>query len=281
MPSPNMPTLDSAIVYPGHGAVRGHEPVGRTRHDAAVRADRRAVDRRRAASRTRMNARGAAGRALPPGVLRADVPEAREADVRRLPDPRARSRGVPAGARPRVGADRGVPRAGSRSASPGASRPTSTSTTSCRSTSCTGSTELRAAASTPGDRGVDAIVDRRGTRAKCAAVPSGSAGSRSCCTDRRMPTRELADRLRASRHLAQRTRLCVDRSLAARRGSVARACARGRRRSRASARRRSGRARCACPRGSTRPGVSRSRISAVDRRGRRGTRSSDASCGRS
>ena len=31
----------------GHGAVRRHDAVGRARHDAAVRADRRAVDRRR------------------------------------------------------------------------------------------------------------------------------------------------------------------------------------------------------------------------------------------
>ena len=51
MPSPNMPTLDTAIVYPGHGAVRGHDAVGRARHDAAVRAGRRAVGRGRALRR--------------------------------------------------------------------------------------------------------------------------------------------------------------------------------------------------------------------------------------
>ena len=51
MPSPNMPTLDTRDRLSGHGAVRGHERVGRARHDAAVRAGRRAVDRRRAVRR--------------------------------------------------------------------------------------------------------------------------------------------------------------------------------------------------------------------------------------
>ena len=37
----------------GHGAVRRHERLGRARHDAAVRARRRAMGRRRARSRTR------------------------------------------------------------------------------------------------------------------------------------------------------------------------------------------------------------------------------------
>ena len=44
MPSPNMPTLDSAIVYPGHGAVRGDDAVGGTGDDPPVRAGGRAVD---------------------------------------------------------------------------------------------------------------------------------------------------------------------------------------------------------------------------------------------
>ena len=51
MPSPNMPTLDTAIVYPGTRPLRRHERVGRPRHDAAVRARRRTVDRRRALRR--------------------------------------------------------------------------------------------------------------------------------------------------------------------------------------------------------------------------------------
>ena len=80
----------------GRGAVRGDDALRGARHDAAVRADRRAVDRRRALADGDERARPA-GRALPAGVLRADVPEAREADLRRLSAARARSRGVPAG----------------------------------------------------------------------------------------------------------------------------------------------------------------------------------------
>ena len=68
----------------GRGAVRRHPAVGGARHDPSVRTDWRAVDRRRAAGRRDERAR-TAGRALPAGVLRADIPEAREADVRRVP----------------------------------------------------------------------------------------------------------------------------------------------------------------------------------------------------
>ena len=50
MPSPNMPTLDTAIVYPGTVLFEGTHAVRGPRHDAAVRADRRAVARRRARS---------------------------------------------------------------------------------------------------------------------------------------------------------------------------------------------------------------------------------------
>ena len=77
----------------GGGAVRRNDAVGGTRHDEAVRADRRAVDRRRPAGRGDERAR-APRRALPLRLLRADVPEAREADLRRLPDPRARPEGL-------------------------------------------------------------------------------------------------------------------------------------------------------------------------------------------
>ena len=51
MPSPNMPTLETALVYPGRLPARGHEPLRGPRHDAPVRDRRRAVDRRRARSR--------------------------------------------------------------------------------------------------------------------------------------------------------------------------------------------------------------------------------------
>ena len=61
MPSPNMPTARQRHRLSGHGAVRRHERVGRPRHDAAVRAGRRAVGRRGAVRRRAEPAR-AAGR---------------------------------------------------------------------------------------------------------------------------------------------------------------------------------------------------------------------------
>ena len=71
----------------GRGAVRGHalsEGRGTTRPFELIGAPW--IDGDRLADA--MNARGLPGRALPAGVLRADVPEAREADLRRLPDAR-------------------------------------------------------------------------------------------------------------------------------------------------------------------------------------------------
>ena len=53
MPSPNIPTLDSAIVYPGAVLFEGTTLSEGRGHDAPVRADRRAVDRRRAVCRRR------------------------------------------------------------------------------------------------------------------------------------------------------------------------------------------------------------------------------------
>ena len=98
MPSPNMPTLDTAIVYPGHGAVRR----ARCSRRGAARRGRSSWSARRGSTRSAlratMNAHGLPGVVLPAGGVRADVPEAREAAVRRLPDPRHRSRRVPAGA---------------------------------------------------------------------------------------------------------------------------------------------------------------------------------------
>ena len=51
MPSPNIPTLDTAIVYPGTVLFEGTHALRGTRDDPAVRADRRAVDSRRALCR--------------------------------------------------------------------------------------------------------------------------------------------------------------------------------------------------------------------------------------
>ena len=58
IPSPNLPTLDSVDRVSRRGAVRGHDVVGRAGHDAAVRADRGAVDRRRSPGRGHERARG-------------------------------------------------------------------------------------------------------------------------------------------------------------------------------------------------------------------------------
>ena len=84
----------------------------------------------------------AAGRALPPGGLRADVPQARADQLRRLPDPRARSRDVPAGRSRRRAASprsaRPIP-----IASAGAIRRTSTSTRLLPIDILAGSSELR------------------------------------------------------------------------------------------------------------------------------------------
>ena len=52
-PSPNMPTLDTARVYPGRLPDRGHEPLGGPGDHAALRVDRRAVARRARATRAR------------------------------------------------------------------------------------------------------------------------------------------------------------------------------------------------------------------------------------
>ena len=96
MPSPNMPTLDTAIVYPGTVLFEGtmlSEGRGTTR---PVRADRRAMARRRSARRSHERSR-AEGRALPAGDVRADLPEAREDHLRRLPDPCDFTRRIRAG----------------------------------------------------------------------------------------------------------------------------------------------------------------------------------------
>ena len=82
IPSPNLPTLDSAIVYPGAVLFEGtmlSEGRGTTRPFELIGAPW--IDGERLADA--MNARGLPGVHFRAGVLRADVPEAREADVRR------------------------------------------------------------------------------------------------------------------------------------------------------------------------------------------------------
>ena len=121
LPSPNIPTRRQRGRVSGHRAVRRNERLGGAGHDAPVRAGGRAVGRRRAIRR-RDESAAAAGRALPAGGLRADLPQAREDQLRRLPDSRARSTAVPGG-RNRRRADRRVPRRPTRAASNGAQPP--------------------------------------------------------------------------------------------------------------------------------------------------------------
>ena len=112
IPSPNLPTLDSAIVYPGAVLIEGtklSEGRGTTRPFELIGAPW--IDGERLAAA--MNARGLAGRALPAGVLRADVPEACPPVVRRLPDSRSRPPGFSTLTRCRR-AHRRVPPRGSR-----------------------------------------------------------------------------------------------------------------------------------------------------------------------
>ena len=87
MPSPNMPTLDTAIVYPGTVLFEGtmlSEGRGTTRPFELIGAPW--IDAERFAAR--MNAVGLRRRAFPAGDVRTDVPEACADDLRRLPDPR-------------------------------------------------------------------------------------------------------------------------------------------------------------------------------------------------
>ena len=96
MPSPNIPTVDTAVVYPGtvlfegtnisegRGTTRPFELIGAPWIDAEALAEKLASYE-------------LPGVHFRPGRLRADVSETREAGVRRLSDPRARSRRDPHG----------------------------------------------------------------------------------------------------------------------------------------------------------------------------------------
>ena len=96
MPSPNMPTLETAIVYPGTVLLEGtniSEGRGTTRPFEIVGAPWPIAER----LAEQMNAVGLAGSALPACGFRADVPEARKNHVRRLSDARSRSTRFQAG----------------------------------------------------------------------------------------------------------------------------------------------------------------------------------------
>ena len=80
----------------GHGPLRRHVALGRTRHDSPVRTGRRPVDRRRCL-RGRDECARAARRLLQAGRVRPDIPETWRRVLRRLPDSRPGSPRLPAG----------------------------------------------------------------------------------------------------------------------------------------------------------------------------------------
>jgi uncharacterized protein YbbC (DUF1343 family) len=106
LPSPNIPTVESCIVYPGTVLLEGtniSEGRGTTR---TVRTGRRAVGGCRV-DRRRAEWAGIAGRPFPSGAVRAHLPQARQGVLRRLSDSRDGSLDVPRRGN-RRGRDRGV-----------------------------------------------------------------------------------------------------------------------------------------------------------------------------
>ena len=98
MPSPNIPTLDSAIVYPGTVLFEGtnvSEGRGTTRPFELVGAPWVVAER----FAGRVESRAGFRRPLPAGAVRADFSQARQATLRRLPDSRHRPARIPARAR--------------------------------------------------------------------------------------------------------------------------------------------------------------------------------------
>ncbi|MEZ4368896.1 MAG: DUF1343 domain-containing protein [Kofleriaceae bacterium] len=99
MPSPNMPTVDTALVYPGMCLVEGNRAVGGAGHHPAVRARRRPRPRSRAAGRHpsrrwRCLACGSArwcsrcsSRSTPAGLRRRAAARRRRARVPAVPSP--------------------------------------------------------------------------------------------------------------------------------------------------------------------------------------------------
>ena len=95
MPSPNMPTLDTAIVYPGTVLFEGTNVSEGRGHDPAVRADWRALGDRRTICGCSQPARAGWRRFSSRGV-RTDVSQTRERVVRRMPASRDRPQDIPA-----------------------------------------------------------------------------------------------------------------------------------------------------------------------------------------
>ena len=96
LPSPNIPTLDSGDRLSGHGAVRRHERLRRTRHDEAVRARRRALGRTAESFARALNALGLPGVHFRPALFEPTFhkhAEQRRAAAARFTSPTARRSG--------------------------------------------------------------------------------------------------------------------------------------------------------------------------------------------
>ena len=141
MPSPNMPTVDTAVVYPGSVLFEGtnvSEGRGTTRPFEIVGAPWVMAER----FAEEMNRAGLPGVMFRPVVFEPTFQKHAQHGVRRLPDARDRSTGFSAG-RNRGGADGGVSRRAIPNASRGATRPTSTRREKMPIDILAGSSELR------------------------------------------------------------------------------------------------------------------------------------------
>ena len=177
MPSPNMPTLDTAIVYPGTVLFEGtllSEGRGTTRPFELVGAPW--IDAERFAAR---HERARSGRRLlPAGGVRADVPEARE-------DRRAAAARFTCSTAPRSARARPRPRCCSRCSaqirrsSSGAQPPYEYETTRCRSTSspglrrCASRSKVRSRSRTLSRAGESGVAALRGHEGPIPDVLNG------------------------------------------------------------------------------------------------------------
>ena len=175
MPSPNMPTIDTAVVYPGtvlfegtnvsegRGTTRPFELIGAPWVDAEALADTLATYK-------------LPGVHFRPVVFEPTFQKHAKQRVRRLSDSRARSRRVPRG-RDRGRGARRDPRAEPGDDSSGGSRRTNTSTRSCRST-------FSRARASCGHRSKPACRCEAFLKAGCRRTnASAPLASRSCCID--------------------------------------------------------------------------------------------------
>ncbi len=133
-PSPNMPSFETALVYPGALPDRGDRVLRRARHDAAVPADRRARRSSRRRSPRALAPLERFGVRFVPDLLPAAVPEAPGRGLRRRRAGGDRRRARVAGYRLGCELLLALARGGARRRCAGARRPTSSSTTGRRST---------------------------------------------------------------------------------------------------------------------------------------------------